>query len=36
MEVEFRGKRLGKRARPGVTSVNERAINIEKNQPNHP
>jgi len=35
MKIEFRRKRLRKRPRPGMPGVNERAVNIEKDQTNH-
>jgi hypothetical protein len=35
MQVKFRGKRFGECARAGVPGVNERAVNVEENEPNH-
>ena len=35
MQLEFRGKRFGKRLRAGVARVDERAVNVEQNQFHH-
>jgi hypothetical protein len=35
MEVEFRRKRFFESLRSGVARVDERAVNIEQNEPNH-
>jgi hypothetical protein len=35
MQIEFRRKRFRKRPRAGMSRVNERAIDVEENQPNH-
>jgi hypothetical protein len=35
MQVEFRGKSFFESRRAGVARVDERAVNVEENEPNH-
>ena len=35
VEMKMLGKRLGERRRARAAGVDERAVNVEKNQPNH-
>jgi hypothetical protein len=35
MQVEFRRKRFSERLRSGVPRVDERAVNVEENEPDH-
>jgi hypothetical protein len=35
MEIEFRGKSFGERLRARAARVDERAVNVEQNEPDH-
>jgi len=35
MQVEFRRERFFEGLRPGMSRVDERAVNVEENEPNH-